>query len=210
LAAHIYGTAFTYGSSTLSEMAGMKALSQQYGIPLWMTEYWVWDMLDWANVMHDCIAGYDVTAVDYLWGFFGRWEPSNDALIWGLNNGAQYLGYTINKNYYVMGQYSKYVMQGVRRVQANSSSASVNVTAYIDGTKLTVVAINNGGAVNVNFALSGVSGIASMQPVRTSQRRGGDHFPYGQRLRRAGVGGDAGAGCAVSAARTKAALNLLG
>ena len=72
----------------------MKTLAEQYQLPLWMTEFTMGamgttgrtqDPFKWASLMHDLISDYNVSAVDYLWGFFGEWEGNATTLI-SLNN----------------------------------------------------------------------------------------------------------------------------
>ncbi|MEO5558394.1 MAG: hypothetical protein ABIO49_01610, partial [Dokdonella sp.] len=68
LATHLY-------DEPVSNVAQMRALANQYQLPLWMTEFTVGamgtaglpqDAFSWAALMHDLIATYNVSAVDYL------------------------------------------------------------------------------------------------------------------------------------------------
>lgn len=171
LATHLY-------DEPVSNVAQMKALSDQYGIPLWMTEFSVAampsaslpaDALGWGNLMHELIASYNVTAIDYMWGFFGSWENPGTHLVRLNYNGAQYLGYELTKPYYVMGQYSRFVKPGARRIGAASTAAGITVTAYLDGSTVSIVALNTTtSSRTLPFSLSGISGVTSVQAVRTS------------------------------------------
>ena len=164
LAYHLYG-----GSS--SDKNNIKQLSKQYGIPVWMTE---WSNggnngMGWANTIHDHVSQYGISALDYMWGYFGQWEPSSTNLITLKYSGAQYLGYELNKHYYTMGQYSRFVRPGSQRIEAISTDQAVKVTAYKDGQDIIVVAINNGGTKTVQFNLNGISDVTRVNPIRTSE-----------------------------------------
>ena len=117
LATHLY-------DQPVSNVAQMKALADQYQLPLWMTEFSVGGMssaglpeepLAWGSLVNDLISTYDVTAVDYMWGFFGEWEGNKSTLISLNNTGAAYDGYTLNKTYYVTGQFSRFIEPGMAR-----------------------------------------------------------------------------------------------
>ncbi|MEO7432417.1 MAG: hypothetical protein ABIR62_10375, partial [Dokdonella sp.] len=129
------------------------------------------DAFSWAALMHDLIATYNVSAVDYLWGFFGQWEGNATMLVTLNNSGATYQGMTLNKQYYTTGQYSRFIPPGARRIQATSSAAAVLTTAYLDRANLIIVAINTDGAAHaVSFAVAGttLSASATALPTRTS------------------------------------------
>lgn len=153
-------------------LTNLKTLSDQYNIPLWMTEYSVepnkGDAFKYATLMHDLIATYNVTAIDYMWGYFGQWENGKSELISLNNSGSQYLGYKFEKIYYVVGQFSKFIKQGAKRVKSLSSNSSVQVTAYINGTTTTIVMLNNSGnSQTAKFNLSGLN-VTRLNAVRTS------------------------------------------
>lgn len=173
LATHLY-------DEPVSNVGQMQALANQYQLPLWMTEFTVGamgtaglpqDAFSWAALMHDLIATYNVSAVDYLWGFFGQWEGNATMLVTLNNSGATYQGMTLNKQYYTTGQYSRFIPPGARRIQATSSAAAVLTTAYLDRANLIIVAINTDGAAHaVSFAVAGttLSASATALPTRTS------------------------------------------
>ncbi len=162
LAYHLYG-----GNST--NKTAMMQLGQQYNVPVWMTEYSRSNAFTWANDIHDEIANYGVSAVDNMWGFFG--QQSNGAQLISLNyTGTNYSGYTIEKQYYVTGQYSRYVKPGAQRIEATSSNSNVKATAFIDGANMTVVVINNHSNTQaVNFTTMGFNFLNDLQVVHTSQ-----------------------------------------
>ena len=157
-----------YGGNNANKTAMMQ-LGQQYNIPIWMTEYSRPDAFTWANQIHDVIANYGVSAVDHMWGFFGQQETNGTQLI-SLNfTGTNYTGYTINKQYYVTGQYSKFVKPGSQRIEAISSNNDVRVTAYKDGANVAIVVLNNhSNPQPVDFSLNGLSNITTLKTVRTS------------------------------------------
>ena len=157
-----------YGGNNANKTA-MMLLGQQYNIPIWMTEYSRPDAFAWGNQIHDVIANYGVSAVDHMWGFFGQQETNGSQLI-SLNfTGTNYTGYTINKQYYVTGQYSKFIPFGSQRIGALSSNSDVKVTAYKDGTNIAIVVINNhSNPQSVGFSLNGLSNITTLKSVRTS------------------------------------------
>lgn len=172
LATHLY-------DEPLTNVGQMKALAQQYGLPLWMTETSMGlagsfgfgnGPFDWADLIHQLISTYDVTALDYQWGFIGT--AGNGSLI-DLNSDPAtnaYAGYTLRKEYYVTGQYSRWVRPGARRILADSTGGNIKVTAYVDGTQVTIVALNSAASLSesVLFNLAGLPGITSLTPVRTS------------------------------------------
>ena len=80
--------------------------------------------------MNDLISTYDVSAVDYMWGFFGEWEGNKTTLISFNNTGAAYDGYTLSKTYYVTGHFSRFTKPVAVRVDTSSSDADIEVSAF--------------------------------------------------------------------------------
>ncbi len=106
-----------------------------------------------------------------MWGFFGKWEGDKTTLITLNNDGAKYDGYTLNKTYYVTGQFSRFIRPGCRRIQSQSSDSSIESSAYLDDRGLTIVAINTGQVDRkVTFSVSGFPALAKsrVEAVRTS------------------------------------------
>ncbi|HEU4719862.1 MAG TPA: hypothetical protein VFS59_00755 [Gemmatimonadaceae bacterium] len=155
--------------SGLAAREKLKALGEQYSIPVWMTEYALATPFEWANIIHDEIADYGASAVDMQWGFFGQWESTNSHLITILNNGAAFLGWRRTKSFFTTGQYSRFVRPGAQRVEVSSVSG-VKVTAYKQGDEIVLVAITPPGSTpkNVSFALGGGPCTAQVTMVRTS------------------------------------------
>jgi O-glycosyl hydrolase len=182
LAFHLYGGADGERLPNTTSLPGLVALAKQYNLPLWMTEWYTRDWFVWATTMHDMLASYDVSAVDYLWAFFGQWEGLSAELITINYNGSAYIGFTKNRQYWVMGQYSAFIRPGAVRIAASSSGPNVLVTAWLDGPKVTVVAINTGpSATVVRFDLgAGSPCIATVGGVRTSDSESGVVLPVQQ------------------------------
>lgn len=161
IAYHLYGSP--------QGRAEIKELAARYGVPVWMTEYYQADALEWANTVHELIDRDGASAVDYLWGFFGQWVDDGDQLITVTHAGDRYTGYSINKQYYTFGQFTRFVAPGSRRIAAVSREKSLRTTAYVKDGRLTIVAINNGAAaLPASFALAGVPCGAQVLPVTTN------------------------------------------
>ena len=174
LATHLY-------DESLTNVSKMRLLSEQYALPLWMTEFSLTlagslgvgnGAFDYAGLIHELLATYNVSAVDYQWGFFGQWESGSQLVILNYDRGGteNYTGYTLPKEYYVTGQFSKFIRPGARRVQTVSTNAGIKVTAYVDWPNLTIVAFNSNTSGNPTLAvdLAGLPAISALNTVRTS------------------------------------------
>ncbi|MEO8577986.1 MAG: glycoside hydrolase family 30 beta sandwich domain-containing protein [Gemmatimonadales bacterium] len=163
LAVHLYGNGINY-------MDRIAAVAEEYGLPLWMSEFSfeTQSPLDWASLVHTLIAEYNVSAVDYMWGFFGDYDGAQ--LVSIAQDSKQFRGATLRPSAYGMAQYAKYVRPGAKRVSATSSLDSVRATAFVNDGKMTIVVLNLGGTpVSVRFNANGAgSGLQSMNLVRTS------------------------------------------
>jgi len=95
----------------------------------------------------------------YLWWWLNAGDPN------GLVSGS-----TPKKSAYTLAQWAKFVRPGMKRIGTTySPTSSVYVTAYRNDSKVVVVAVNTGsGAVNQTFALQSITGLTSMDAVRTS------------------------------------------
>lgn len=166
IAYHLYG-------GTASDLVAIKQLGRQYGIPLWMTEFTEPNWFRWANIMHEQLAIYDATAVDFMWGWMGaRGGETNSQLVAINFTGNTYTGYTRTKHYYVMRQYARYARPGMRRIEAASADPSLLVTAYRSGSQLSVVLVNGGahgtsGSRRVRILVKG-NCLSSVEGTRTS------------------------------------------
>jgi glucosylceramidase len=134
----------------------LKALGEQYSIPVWMTEYALAKPFEWAELMHEEISEYGVSALDMQWGYFGQWESTDSHLITLLHNGPIYQGWRRTKSFYTMGQYSRFVRPGARRVEVTGAN-EIKVTAFRQGDEIVIVAIapEGAGSKPVTFDLAG-------------------------------------------------------
>ncbi|MGH9931655.1 MAG: hypothetical protein ACREA9_20820 [Pyrinomonadaceae bacterium] len=162
-----------------SNMSKLKLLSEQYDLPIWMTEYSILELrqdgkgieaFEWALLMHDLLATYNVSAIDYMWGFFGDWVGTDQQLVALKTNGSKYEGAERTKEFYLTGQYSKYVRPGSRRIGSSSDDSGIKVTAYTNGNNLTIVVLNSTTvSKNPLFTFLGLNEVSSLQSVRTSE-----------------------------------------
>ena len=143
------------------DLGKLRALGRKYGIPLWMTEYSLSaagfnkrayqlrgrDPIYWAVLMNDLIVNYDVSAIDYMMGFNGEWGERRfpgAQLIVLEHDGLAYQGFRRTKQYYVMGQFSRFIEPGARRVKTEGAHGDIRVSAFRKGADMTVVGINTG------------------------------------------------------------------
>ncbi|MEO8561764.1 MAG: hypothetical protein ABI601_06795 [bacterium] len=135
-----YVGAIAYHLSARGGEDAIKQLGDQYGIPIWMTDFSIADddWFAWALALHELIADDGVSAVDYKWAFLGDYGHSQLVSLVATN--GVYTHFVRNTQYYVMGQYSRFVRPGAVRVAATSNDPNVKATAYVDGTKLIIVA----------------------------------------------------------------------
>jgi hypothetical protein len=162
IAYHLYGEPIT-------NSAALKDLSAQYGIPLWMSEYFTRDWMEWAMIVHSLLVDYNVSVVDYLAGFLGD-ASGSEALISLLHTGTTYNGYMMQPHYYAYGNFTKYVRPGAVRVATSSPDEHVLVSGFLRAGHLTLVAINRHETdVTVRFDLSGAPSSTPFSLVRTTE-----------------------------------------
>ncbi len=165
LASHLYDL-------PLSAMSEMTALSSQYGLPLWMSEYSVpgKSPLDWGELVHRLLTEYNVSAVDYMWGFFGDRDQAQLVAIH--DESRRFTGASITPAGYGMAQYARFVLPGATRVESVSSDSTVLATAFVRNGKLTIVALNKGIIPrSVRFAVKNADGLTDLRLVRTSDQQ---------------------------------------
>lgn len=155
IATHLY-------DEPISNMSQLKLLALQYNLPIWMTEFSLIAMsgnyMAWAQLMHDLIVDYNVSAVMYMWGFFGQWDGDRSMLIQINNSGGTYLGFIPQKTLYVMGQFAKFVPPGSTRIGVTYPlGEGVSVSSYSVAAKIIFVVINRGRAKKINLEVSGRS-----------------------------------------------------
>ncbi len=169
IATHLY-------DESISNLTTLGALASQYDLPLWMTEFSRPAMssaglattdIAWPELMHDLLVTYNVSAIDYLWGWFGSEDGAQLVVL--NHSGNTYTGSVPRKVAYYMGQYSRHIPQGSVRVGVTTSDSSVKVSAYSTGAKRVVVALNTtGGSLTPTFTLATLGGASSVSGERTS------------------------------------------
>ncbi len=177
LATHLY-------DESITNIKKMTDLGKQYGIPVWMTEFSITGMrsagisnanyLKWASLMHDLLSDYNVSAILYMWGFFGEWESTGSQLIRIRYSGASYAGFDKNRSYYAMGQFSKLVRPGFVRVGVTTPQGTddLKISAYTLDSKVVFVAVNEGPSRRIHFQLNEKNSIQSVtQEIITSDSK---------------------------------------
>ncbi|MBP1650350.1 MAG: xylan degradation enzyme [Bacteroidetes bacterium] len=134
------------------------------GKSVWMTEHYTNSSIsgnDWSNAMnaakeiHDCMtAGWAA----YVWWYIRRFYGPID------ENSA------ITKVGYVMAHFARYVRPGYSKIAcAANPSTGIYTTAYRNGSKIVIVAINTNAAVTYQpFTISGVTVSSFSRYVTTS------------------------------------------
>src|SRR5207245_10448066 len=112
LAYHIY-----IDANLADAVSRFKDLGAQYHLPVWMTEYGGKDYgswpgaLGWARTMHSLLTQGNVSAVDYLWAFFGSWQASQTLVSLNFDQG-RYQSFATQPICDLPGQYSRFVRPG--------------------------------------------------------------------------------------------------
>ncbi len=156
----------------------MRALSEQYHVPVWMTEHTrapgYESSLEWAKEIHTLIADYGVSAVDILFGFFGDWVvkrgTEEDLIQITFGPDARYVSHRRTSKYYITGQFSRFVRPGYVRVGASSTNHTILTTSYRGDKRLVIVMINDNSREQVvDLSIKGVPVPRSFSVVRTSR-----------------------------------------
>lgn len=140
LAGHIYGNVAPYNLGNI-------------GKSVWQTEHYTNSQIsgnDWGNAMtaakeiHDCMtAGWAA----YVWWYIRRsYGPMDESS-------------NISKLGYVMAQFARYVRPGSSKISCTSNpSPGVYVTAYKNGSKISIVIVNQNNATTYQtFSISGAT-----------------------------------------------------
>jgi O-glycosyl hydrolase len=147
----------------------IKQLAEQHGIPVWITGFSTPDWLEMATTMRDLITDDGAAAIDYTWGAFG--DQTSSQLIRVVATNGTYDHFTLRKQYYVMGQFARYVPPGAVRIEATSNDPSMLPLAFVDGAKLIVIVTYTGAPyerqVNINLGTDGPC-VKRATSVRTS------------------------------------------
>jgi O-glycosyl hydrolase len=162
-----------YGQVSQADIERLAALAARYDLPLWMTEfndnaYANWPAtLDWAAKMQGLIAS-GVSAVDYIWAFFGSWRSGESLISIEFDKGV-YRRHILTPLYYIEGQFSRFIRPGYRRVGAPRSVGPIQTTAYVRGRRMVIVIVNGSGSPQgVRFAFSGGVVRGPLAGVRTT------------------------------------------
>ena len=150
---HLYDGSADTPDGFISKMATLKAAIGGDGKPLLQTEFskggpFVWtDAMNLAILMHNALTVEEVSA--YLY-----WE-----LFWVSPSGlvsVSTTGYTINPVYYAMMHYSRFTDPNWQRVDANSTSSDLRISAYKDPCEpnAAIVIINTSTTTDANLMLS--------------------------------------------------------
>jgi O-glycosyl hydrolase len=167
VAFHLYG-------GEPAEWSRLHALASRYGLPLWMTEWnrkqfgsWP-DAFEWAETMHRLLTTGGVSAIDYIWGFFGDWVGGETMIAIRFEDGV-YRGFVRTPVYWITGQWSRFVRPGYRRVATSSGGGGIDVTAFIGSRRLVVVALNTAeSARQARFVVRGGRQLRGRVAYRTS------------------------------------------
>ncbi len=170
---HLYGDVDTKGDVQSSVQY---PLALQKGKELWMTEYLInsgsntnptsvdtgWaGAMQTAKTINDCMS-YNMSA--YVWWYIVRfYGPIDDGQFNSANTG------NVTHKGYVISQFARFVRPGFYRVSATASPVSNTfVTAYRNGAKVVIVALNMGStAVTLPFTVQGGTA-SSYTPYVTS------------------------------------------
>ncbi len=170
---HLYGDVDSGGNVA---PAVQYPLALQKGKELWMTEYLInsgnppaYNSLDtgWvgairtAKTINDCMS-YSMSA--YVWWYIVRYYgPVDDGTLNASNTGK------LTHKGYVMSQFARFVRPGFYRVSATANPLpNVYVTAYKDGAKIVIVALNMASSpATLPISLQGGT-VSSFVPYVTS------------------------------------------
>lgn len=161
---HIYGYAhrlysdgdYDYPDSFIN---GMKNFGSKYGYkPLLQTEYKKLTgvandftaAMNMALHMHNSLV-YEGVCSYFQWTLF--WGGEGD-LVTMPSYGSP--SYTINPTYYIFKHYARFTDPGWYRVDANTNSSNLRISAYKDpyDTNMAIIIINTAASTNINLSLS--------------------------------------------------------
>ena len=152
----------------------LRQLAARYGLPIWMTEwtqkdYGAWPTaFSWAVTVHRLLAEGGVSAVDYLWGFFGDWV-GGETMVSLRFVGGEYRGFVQTPVYWLTGQWSRFVRPGYRRVSTSGDAPPVPTTAFVGPRRLIVVALNPAESMQTaSFTVKGGRVRGALRAYRTS------------------------------------------
>lgn len=165
LAYHLYG-------GDAEARRRIAELGRTYELPVWMTEYGdgsygTWPgAVEWAATMSRLITEDGVSAIDYLWGFFGARDDEQTLVSLQFENG-RFVRASRRAPYAVMGQFSRFIPPGAVRVATTSSVRSLAASAYTTPAGDAVVVLVNTARRRVSASVA-VRGGALRGPVRAT------------------------------------------
>jgi O-glycosyl hydrolase len=158
---HVYGYAhhlynINAGDNPDAYISAMQSFNSSWGTkPLFQTEYekasnpsaWP-DAYNLALLLHNSLTIEEVSGYFY-WDLF--WYTSSVGLV-SITSSS----YTINSDYYGFKHYSKFTDPGWQRVDANTDSSNLRISAYKDPCEpnASVMIINTSATTDVNLTLS--------------------------------------------------------
>ncbi|MGA2679149.1 MAG: carbohydrate binding domain-containing protein [Sedimentisphaerales bacterium] len=151
---HLYNGDPNNPDGLIGPMATLKAAIGGDGKPLLQTEFSRGGLTDqWANAMNLAILMHNALTVEEVSAYL-YWE-----LFWVSPSGlvsVSTTGYTINPVYYAMMHYSKFTDPGWQRVDANSDSSNLRISAYKDPCEpnAAIVIINTSTTTDMNLTLA--------------------------------------------------------
>ncbi|MGN0181326.1 MAG: carbohydrate binding domain-containing protein [Candidatus Ornithomonoglobus sp.] len=159
-----------YGTSTFSHLTNV----ENTGKPLWMTEIMgynsrddsILDGLLWAKRIYQAIAKAGANEWNF-WYLAHQYDGGNSAIIVLDNYDEDYM---LPKRYYTIGNYSKYIRPGAKRVESTlEPNTNVYLSAYknTDGKEVIVAVNGNVNEQSVDLTLNG-SETESFDVYRTS------------------------------------------
>ncbi|MGD1043527.1 MAG: carbohydrate binding domain-containing protein [Sedimentisphaerales bacterium] len=148
---HLYEGSANAPDGYITEMA---TLQTNYGDrPLMQTEFSASGPFTWTDAMNLAILMHNTLTVEGASAYL-YWElfwPSPSGLV-----SISTTGYTINPVYYAMKHYSFFTDPNWQRVDANSTSSNLRISAYKDPCEpnAAIVVINTSTTTDVNLTLS--------------------------------------------------------
>jgi len=169
LAAYAYHTYNWSPTTLIPETTSMlNMVRDNYGNkPSIMTEYSNFSWLKTAQFIINNLN--EANASGYLYWLMA-WDAANPQSMIGITSAG---GYNVTPFYYVMKHFAKNVDKGYDRINATSSTSSINLSAFANpsGTRITVIMVNPlSSAANVDFTVKNktIKTISAVQTVEGS------------------------------------------
>ncbi|MGA2091872.1 MAG: fibronectin type III domain-containing protein [Sedimentisphaerales bacterium] len=151
---HLYDGSADAPDAFISPMATLKAALAGDNKPLMQTEfsgggpYTYTDEMNLAKLMHNALTVEEVSAYLY-WELF--WNNGTDSLV-----NVTSSSYAINPVYWPMKHYSYFTDPNWQRIDADTNSTSLRISAFIDPDrqKLSAIILNTDTTTDVNLTLS--------------------------------------------------------